>query len=278
MTSRSRRDRDRCWTLRRGRRRGRARSARLRGAHSRLPRRSVLLGMVAAPRARLLRPSARRRAAHPDRRRRCCRHSDCRDAALGSAWAGRSRMGRVRSRRSRSRERARRATRGAARGDHHVGAAARRRGTRSRDARRAAARRDGGRALLPRARARAAPSARARRFGWWIATGARARRRVLVEVHVDLSARRASSIAVARAPSLRARLREPGPYVACVVATLVFFPVLALERRARLDLVRLSAAARARRRRRARRCRPRGSTRAISSADRRRSRRRFSSS
>ena len=27
-------------------------------------------------------------------------------------------------------------------------------------------------------------------------------------------------------PSLRARLREPGPYVACVLATLVFLPVL----------------------------------------------------
>lgn len=34
-------------------------------------------------------------------------------------------------------------------------------------------------------------------------------------------------IAVVAHPQLRARLREPGPYVACVVATLVFSPVLA---------------------------------------------------
>jgi 4-amino-4-deoxy-L-arabinose transferase-like glycosyltransferase len=33
-------------------------------------------------------------------------------------------------------------------------------------------------------------------------------------------------VAVVVRPSLRARLREPGPYVACVVATLVFLPVL----------------------------------------------------
>jgi len=34
------------------------------------------------------------------------------------------------------------------------------------------------------------------------------------------------TIAVLLRPSLRTRLREPGPYVACVLATLVFFPVL----------------------------------------------------
>ena len=33
-------------------------------------------------------------------------------------------------------------------------------------------------------------------------------------------------VAVVVRPSLRARLREPGPYVACVIATLVFLPVL----------------------------------------------------
>ncbi|MEO8564402.1 MAG: glycosyltransferase family 39 protein [bacterium] len=33
-------------------------------------------------------------------------------------------------------------------------------------------------------------------------------------------------VAVLARPSLRARLREPGPYVACVIATLVFLPVL----------------------------------------------------
>jgi 4-amino-4-deoxy-L-arabinose transferase-like glycosyltransferase len=33
-------------------------------------------------------------------------------------------------------------------------------------------------------------------------------------------------VAVLARPSLRARLREPGPYVACVLATLVFLPVL----------------------------------------------------
>ena len=34
------------------------------------------------------------------------------------------------------------------------------------------------------------------------------------------------AIAVLLRPSLRARLREPGPYVACVLATLIFLPVL----------------------------------------------------
>jgi 4-amino-4-deoxy-L-arabinose transferase-like glycosyltransferase len=34
------------------------------------------------------------------------------------------------------------------------------------------------------------------------------------------------TVAVLARPSLRARLREPGPYVACVLATLVFLPVL----------------------------------------------------
>ena len=34
------------------------------------------------------------------------------------------------------------------------------------------------------------------------------------------------TVAVLARPSLRARLREPGPYLACVVATLVFLPVL----------------------------------------------------
>lgn len=34
------------------------------------------------------------------------------------------------------------------------------------------------------------------------------------------------TVAVLLRPSLRARLREPGPYVACVIATLVFLPVL----------------------------------------------------
>ncbi|MEO7857272.1 MAG: glycosyltransferase family 39 protein, partial [Gemmatimonadaceae bacterium] len=34
------------------------------------------------------------------------------------------------------------------------------------------------------------------------------------------------AIAVLARPSLRARLREPGPYVACLLATLVFLPVL----------------------------------------------------
>ena len=53
-------------------------------------------------------------------------------------------------------------------------------------------------------------------------------------------------VAVLVRPSLRERLREPGPYVACVLATLVFLPVLQLERDARLDLLPLPARARAR--------------------------------
>src|SRR5262249_5556921 len=36
----------------------------------------------------------------------------------------------------------------------------------------------------------------------------------------------AVTIAVLWRPTLRERLREPGPYVACVIATLVFLPVL----------------------------------------------------
>ncbi len=38
-------------------------------------------------------------------------------------------------------------------------------------------------------------------------------------------------LAVAARPELRARLREPGPYIACVVATLLFVPVLAWNAR-----------------------------------------------
>jgi len=62
-------------------------------------------------------------------------------------------------------------------------------------------------------------------FGWWVATGIALGlafdskyTSVLMPVGVTL--------AVLTRPSLRERLREPGPYVACLLATLIFLPVL----------------------------------------------------
>ena len=82
------------------RQRGGGRPTRLRRAHSALPGRGVLLGMVAPSRARLLRSSARRRAAHSIRRR--LRHSGRRRRSASDS--GRSSPdGSRRSPRSRSR-------------------------------------------------------------------------------------------------------------------------------------------------------------------------------
>ena len=116
--------------------------------------------------------------------------------------------------------------RGASGGDHHHRAAAGRRGIDSRNARFAGARGDGGGSVLRRARARVVRPGRrircagGRRREWRSAS--RSRR----------STRRSSfrlplSLAIVIHPDLSARWREPGPYVACVLAALVFAPVLA---------------------------------------------------
>jgi 4-amino-4-deoxy-L-arabinose transferase-like glycosyltransferase len=62
-------------------------------------------------------------------------------------------------------------------------------------------------------------------LGWWSAAG--------VSVGLAFASKYTSIllplsvlVAVVARPSLRARLREPGPYVACLLATLVFLPVL----------------------------------------------------
>jgi 4-amino-4-deoxy-L-arabinose transferase-like glycosyltransferase len=62
-------------------------------------------------------------------------------------------------------------------------------------------------------------------FAWWIATGV-ALGAAFASKYTSIFLPIAVFIAVLVRPQLRARLREPGPYVACVVATLVFAPVL----------------------------------------------------
>jgi 4-amino-4-deoxy-L-arabinose transferase-like glycosyltransferase len=62
-------------------------------------------------------------------------------------------------------------------------------------------------------------------LGWWCASG--------VALGLAFSSKYTSilmpvgvTLAILARPSLRARLREPGPYLACVIATVVFLPVL----------------------------------------------------
>lgn len=62
-------------------------------------------------------------------------------------------------------------------------------------------------------------------FLWWVATGA-ALGAAFASKYTSIFLPLAVFIAVLVRPRLRARLREPGPYVACVIATLVFSPVL----------------------------------------------------
>jgi 4-amino-4-deoxy-L-arabinose transferase-like glycosyltransferase len=62
-------------------------------------------------------------------------------------------------------------------------------------------------------------------FLWWIATGL-ALGAAFASKYTSIFLPIAVFIAVLIRPRLRARLREPGPYAACVVATLVFLPVL----------------------------------------------------
>ena len=69
---------------------------------------------------------------------------------------------------------------------------------------------------LPRSRAS---------FAWWTATGI-ALGLAFCSKYTSILMPVGVVIAVLSRASLRVRLREPGPYVACVVATLVFLPVL----------------------------------------------------
>lgn len=62
-------------------------------------------------------------------------------------------------------------------------------------------------------------------FRWWIATGV-ALGAAFLSKYTSIFLPLAVVVAVLIRPTLRARLREPGPYVACVIATLAFLPVL----------------------------------------------------
>ena len=60
---------------------------------------------------------------------------------------------------------------------------------------------------------------------WWIATGA-ALGLAFCSKYTSILLPVGTTLAVLSRASLRRRLREPGPYVACIVATLIFLPVL----------------------------------------------------
>jgi 4-amino-4-deoxy-L-arabinose transferase-like glycosyltransferase len=60
---------------------------------------------------------------------------------------------------------------------------------------------------------------------WWIATGA-ALGLAFCSKYTSILLPVGTTVAVVSRASLRRRLREPGPYVACIVATLIFLPVL----------------------------------------------------
>src|SRR4029078_5705869 len=62
-------------------------------------------------------------------------------------------------------------------------------------------------------------------LAWWTATGL-ALGAAFASKYTSIFLPVGALIAIAVRPSLRARFREPGPYVACIVATLVFLPVL----------------------------------------------------
>ncbi len=75
-------------------------------------------------------------------------------------------------------------------------------------------------------RALEAPVSSTASLGWWIAAG--------IALGAAFSSKYTSillpvgvTIAIVTRPSLRARLRDPGPYAACAAAILVFLPVLA---------------------------------------------------
>jgi 4-amino-4-deoxy-L-arabinose transferase-like glycosyltransferase len=62
-------------------------------------------------------------------------------------------------------------------------------------------------------------------FGWWAAAGI-SMGLAFASKYTSILLPLSVLVAVLVRPSLRARLREPGPYVACLLATLVFAPVL----------------------------------------------------
>ncbi|MEO6526114.1 MAG: glycosyltransferase family 39 protein [Gemmatimonadaceae bacterium] len=64
-----------------------------------------------------------------------------------------------------------------------------------------------------------------RSLAWWSAAGA-ALGLAFASKYTSILLPLTITAAVLARPSLRVRLREPGPYVACIVATLVFLPVL----------------------------------------------------
>jgi 4-amino-4-deoxy-L-arabinose transferase-like glycosyltransferase len=68
------------------------------------------------------------------------------------------------------------------------------------------------------------PSSRSS-LAWWIATGV-ALGLAFCSKYTSILMPVAAALAVLTRGSLRRRLREPGPYVACVAATIVFLPVL----------------------------------------------------
>jgi len=74
-------------------------------------------------------------------------------------------------------------------------------------------------------RALQSPPASRASVGWWIATGI-ALGLAFCSKYTSILMPVGVTLAVLSRASLRARLREPGPYVACVVATIVFLPVL----------------------------------------------------
>ncbi len=62
-------------------------------------------------------------------------------------------------------------------------------------------------------------------LAWWTATGI-ALGAAFASKYTSIFLPIGAVVAIVLRPSLRARFREPGPYVACIVATLIFLPVL----------------------------------------------------
>ena len=79
---------------------------------------------------------------------------------------------------------------------------------------------------------------------WWLITGL-ALGAAFSSKYTSILLPVGVTLAVLTRGSLRARLGEAGPYVACVAAVIVFVPVLAWNCESRMDLLCLSATARA---------------------------------
>lgn len=74
-------------------------------------------------------------------------------------------------------------------------------------------------------RALEAPPRSRASFGWWCASGV-ALGLAFCSKYTSILMPVGVTLAIVSRGSLRVRLREPGPYVACLIATLVFLPVL----------------------------------------------------